>query len=202
MRIAAVVLAAGASSRFGSPKALAQLDGRPVLEHVLDAIREAGVEDIVVVLGHAAEAIEEGIEWLDERRVRNPDPRFLSSSLQVGLAAVEDLEDGQDDDRPIRAALVALGDQPRTRPAVIRALIAAARSTDCPIVAPRYAEGGGPNPLLIRADAFDLADEANGDRGLGPLLAERPELVLEVAVEGGNADVDTPADLAALEGGT
>jgi molybdenum cofactor cytidylyltransferase len=202
MRIAAVVLAAGASSRFGSPKALAQLDGRPVLEHVLDAIREAGVEDIVVVLGHAAEAIEEGIEWLDERRVRNPDPRFLSSSLQVGLAAVEDLEDGQDDDRPIRAALVALGDQPRTRPAVIRALIAAARSTDCPIVAPRYADGGGPNPLLIRADAFDLADEANGDRGLGPLLAERPELVLEVAVEGGNADVDTPADLAALEGGT
>jgi molybdenum cofactor cytidylyltransferase len=173
-----------------------------VLEHVLDAIREAGVEDIVVVLGHAAEAIEEGIEWLDERRVRNPDPRFLSSSLQVGLAAVEDLEDGQDDDRPIRAALVALGDQPRTRPAVIRALIAAARSTDCPIVAPRYADGGGPNPLLIRADAFDLADEANGDRGLGPLLAERPELVLEVAVEGGNADVDTPADLAALEGGT
>jgi molybdenum cofactor cytidylyltransferase len=202
MRIAAVVLAAGASSRFGSPKALAQLDGRPVLEHVLDAIREAGVEDIVVVLGHAAEAIEEGIEWLDERRVRNPDPRFLSSSLQVGLAAVEDLEDGQDDDRPIRAALVALGDQPRTRPAVIRALIAAARSTDCPIVAPRYAEGGGPNPLLIRADAFDLADEANGDRGLGPLLAERPELVLEVAVDGGNADVDTPADLAALERGT
>jgi molybdenum cofactor cytidylyltransferase len=202
MRIAAVVLAAGASSRFGSPKALAQLDGRPVLEHVLDAIREAGVEDIIVVLGHAAEAIEEGIDWLDERRVRNPDPRFLSSSLQVGLAAVEDLEDGQDDDRPIRAALVALGDQPRTRPAVIRALIAAARSTDCPIVAPRYADGGGPNPLLIRADAFDLADEANGDRGLGPLLAERPELVLEVAVEGGNADVDTPADLAALEGGT
>jgi molybdenum cofactor cytidylyltransferase len=202
MRIAAVVLAAGASSRFGSPKALAQLDGRPVLEHVLDAIREAGVEDIIVVLGHAAEAIEEGIDWLDERRVRNPDPRFLSSSLQVGLAAVEDLADGQDDDRPIRAALVALGDQPRTRPAVIRALIAAARSTDCPIVAPRYADGGGPNPLLIRADAFDLADEANGDRGLGPLLAERPELVLEVAVEGGNADVDTPADLAALEGGT
>jgi len=199
MRIAAVVLAAGASSRFGSPKALAQLDGRPILEHVLDAIREAGIEDIVVVLGHAADAIEDGIEWLDERRVRNPDPRFLSSSLQVGLAAVEDLEDSHDDERPIRAAVVALGDQPRTRPAVIRALIAAARSTECPIVAPRYAEGGGPNPLLIRHDAFDLADEASGDRGLGPLLAERPELVLEVAVDGGNPDIDTPADLAALD---
>jgi molybdenum cofactor cytidylyltransferase len=198
MRVAAVVLAAGASTRFGSPKALAPLDGRPVLEHVLDAVREAGLEDIVVVLGHAAEAIEEGIEWLDERRVLNPDPGFLSSSLQVGLAAVDGLDDDDEGDVPIRAAVIVLGDQPRVRPAVIRALIAAARTTDCPVIAPRYADGAGPNPLLLRRDAFDLADEAGGDRGLGPLLEERPELVLEVHVDGGNPDVDTPEDLAAL----
>jgi molybdenum cofactor cytidylyltransferase len=197
MRVAAVVLAAGASTRFGSPKALAVLDGRPLLEHVLDGVREAGIDDIVVVLGHAADEIEDGIEWLDERRVRNPDPRFLSSSLQVGLAAVEALAE-DDADPPIRAAVVVLGDQPRTRPGVIRALMAAARTTDCPVVAPRYADGGGPNPLLLRRDAFDLADEAAGDRGLGPVLAERPELVLEVPIEGGNPDIDTPGDLAAL----
>ncbi len=195
MRTVAVVLAAGASTRFGSPKALAHLEGRPILEHVLDAIREAGIEEIVVVLGTAAEEIEEGIDWLDEHRVRNADPRYLSSSLQVGLAAIDDL----DLEPPARAALVALGDQPRMRPEVIRALLAAARSTDRPMIAPRYAGGGGPNPLLIRRDAFDLADEASGDRGLGPLLDERSDLVLEVPVEGTNPDVDTPADLAALE---
>ena len=191
-RTAAIVLAAGASSRFGSPKALARLEGRPLLEHVLDAVREAGIGRIVVVLGHAADEIEERIDWLDETLVRNPDPRHQSSSLQVGLAAVEELEP------PVDAVVVVLGDQPRTRPEVIRALVAASRSTDRPVIVPRYEEGGGANPVLIRREAFDLVDEAQGDRGLGPLLAERDELVEEVDVEGSNPDVDTRADLAAL----
>ena len=130
MRIGAVVLAAGASTRFGSPKALAELDGRPILEHVLDAVREAGIDAIVVVLGHAAEEIEDGIDWLDERVVRNPDPREMSSSLQIGLDAIAEA------DPPVQAALLVLGDQPRTRPAVIRALIAAARTSELSIIAP------------------------------------------------------------------
>ena len=152
MTIAAVVLAAGASSRFGSPKALARLDGRPILEHVLDAVREAGIHEVVVVLGHAADEIEDGIQWLDEHLVRNPDPRHLSSSLQVGVAAAAALE-------PAPAAVViVLGDQPRTRAEVIRALVAAARSSDRPgggvrarrrgerRPRPRPAAGVGPGP--------------------------------------------------------
>jgi molybdenum cofactor cytidylyltransferase len=192
MRVAAVVLAAGASTRFGSPKALAPLDGRPVLEHVLEAAREAGIDDIVVVLGHAADEVEDGIEWLDEQLVRNPDPDLLSSSLQVGLAAAADL------DPPVKAAVVLLGDQPRVRPEVIRALLATSRSSEEPVVVPAYAEDGGSNPLVIRREAFDLADEATGDRGLGPLLDGRADLVRRVPFPGSNPDVDTPADLAAL----
>jgi molybdenum cofactor cytidylyltransferase len=195
MRIGAVVLAAGASTRFGSPKALAELDGRPILEHVLDAVREAGIDAIVVVLGHAAEEIEDGIDWLDERVVRNPDPRELSSSLQIGLDAIAEAEPA------VQAALLVLGDQPRTRPAVIRALIAAARTSELSIIAPTYADGGGANPILLRREAFDLADETTGDRGLGPVLEARPELVLAVPVPGGNPDIDTPADLEALQSG-
>jgi molybdenum cofactor cytidylyltransferase len=196
VHIAAVILAAGASSRFGSPKLLAELDGRPLLEHVLDATREAGIDEIVVVLGHAADEIEDGIDWLDEHIVRNPDPELLSSSLQVGLAAAAELEP------PIRAAVVLLGDQPRVRPDVIRGLVAAARDSVEPIVVPAYADGGGANPLVIRHEAFDVADEASGDRGLGPLLDEREDLVRRVPVSGSNPDVDTPADLAALDGGS
>jgi molybdenum cofactor cytidylyltransferase len=194
-RIAAVVLAAGASSRFGAPKALATLDGRPILEHVLDAIREAGIGRIVVVLGHHADEIEAGIEWLDEELVRNPDPARLSSSLAVGFAALED--------RPSRpdAALVVLGDQPRTRPEVIRRLVAAWRAGDRPVVVPRYADGGGANPVLLASEAFDLVDEAAGDRGLGPVLAEHEDLVEAVDVDGTNPDVDTRADLLALAWG-
>jgi CTP:molybdopterin cytidylyltransferase MocA len=196
MKVAGVVLAAGASTRFGSPKALAHLDGRPILEHVLDAIREAGIDDIVVVLGNDAEQIEEGIDWLDERIVRNPDPRELSASLQIGIDALSDA------DHAPQAVLVALGDQPRTRPEVIRSLVAAARTSELPIVVPRYADGGGSNPVLLRRQAFDIVDEATGDRGLGPLIDSRPELVLDVAVPGSNPDVDTPADLEALQART
>jgi molybdenum cofactor cytidylyltransferase len=193
MRIGAVILAAGASTRFGSPKALAELDGRPILEHVLDAVREAGIDDVVVVLGHSADEIEDGIEWLDERIVRNPDPRDLSSSLQIGLDAMADAEPA------VQAALLVLGDQPRTRPAVIRALIAAARTSTLSVMAPNYADGGGANPILLRREAFDLVDETSGDRGLGPVLEARPELVLEVPVAGTNPDIDTPGDLEALQ---
>ena len=196
MRVAAVVLAAGAASRFGSPKALARLDGRPILEHVLDAVREAGIEEIVVVLGTAADEIEEGIRWLDERLVRNPDPRFLSSSLQVGIDAAAALEP------PPSAVVIVLGDQPRTRPEVIRALVAAGRRSDLPVVVPRYAEGGGANPVLLKADAFELVDDASGDHGLGPVLAANDDLVVEVPVPGSNPDIDTPEDLRRLEEAT
>jgi molybdenum cofactor cytidylyltransferase len=193
VRVAAVVLAAGAASRFGSPKALALLDGRPLLEHVLDAVREAGIEEVVVVLGHAAEEIEDGVQWLSERRVRNPDPRHLSSSLQVGMAAVAEI------DPPVRAAVIVLGDQPRTRPEVIRALLAAGRSGDRPVVIPHYADGGGANPVVLMAEAFELVDEASGDRGLGPILAADPDIVAEVRVGGSNPDIDTIEDLARLQ---
>jgi CTP:molybdopterin cytidylyltransferase MocA/SAM-dependent methyltransferase len=190
--VAAIVLAAGAASRFGSPKALATLDGRPMLEHVLAAVREGGAMRTVVVLGHAADEIERRVRWSGERRVRNPDPDTLSASLRVGAAAVEALSPPPD------AVLLALGDQPRTRPTVIRALVAALERSDAPVIAPRYEQGGGANPVLVRRSALELVREAEGDRGLGPVLARHPDLVTWVQVPGANPDVDTPADLAAL----
>jgi xanthine dehydrogenase accessory factor len=149
--------------------------------------------EVVVVLGHAADEIEDGIQWLDEHLVRNPDPRHLSSSLQVGVAAAAALEPAPS------AVVIVLGDQPRTRAEVIRALIAAARSSDRPVIVPRYADGGGANPVLLREAAFELVDEASGDHGLGPLLASDPDVVLEVPVPGSNPDIDTPDDLRRLE---
>ncbi len=190
MRVVAIVLAAGASRRFGSPKLLAPLAGRPVLQHVLDAVAAAPIDDVVVVLGDDGAAIEAGIAWQGERRAVNPRPQDgLSSSLRVGLdAAAED---------PLaEAVIVVLGDQPSVRPAVIRAVVAAAATAPEPIIRARYADDDAPNPVLIRRSAWALAAGLDGDRGLGPLLARRPELVGEVAVDGRNPDIDTPADLA------
>jgi molybdenum cofactor cytidylyltransferase len=190
-RVAAVVLAAGASSRFGRPKPLALLWGRPLLLRVLDAVAAAGIVEVVVVLGRDADEIERSLPWRRERRVRNPNPEAgLSSSLRVGLESVSAARD---------AALILLGDQPLVRVDVIERLLAEAGSSARPIVLPRYRDGGGPNPLLIHRAAWPLAGEAESDRGLGPILSKHRELLAEIDVDGSNPDVDTPAELAAME---
>src|SRR4051812_29828014 len=87
---AGLVLAAGAATRFGSAQSLPVPRGRPMLEHVLDAARAAGLEPVIVVLGTAASEIDASIAWRSERRVFNPEPeRGLATSLRIGLSAVE-----------------------------------------------------------------------------------------------------------------
>ncbi|MEO8571310.1 MAG: NTP transferase domain-containing protein [Chloroflexota bacterium] len=186
--IVAIVLAAGAGSRFGGGKLLAPLGGRPILQHVLDTLADAGLHDVIVVLGGDAPEIERAIAWRTEQRVVNPDPaRGLSGSLQVGMAAV-----GPEAD----AVLVALGDQPLVPVETVRALLEAPNAPRRPVVVPVYPDDRGRNPVLLRRVAFGLADEATGDHGLGPILEARPEIVQEVPGSGENPDVDTRADLA------
>jgi len=190
-RTAAIVLAAGVSSRFGRPKALALLAGRPVLQYVLDAVAPVGVAEVIVVLGADADQIEGSLRWRSERRLRNPRPEDgLSSSLRVGLDGVSPACD---------AVLILLGDQPLVRVDVMERLLAGFVSAARPIVLPRYRAGGGSNPLLIHRSAWWLAREATADRGLGPVLRGHPELLVLVDVEGSNPDIDTPEDLAAIE---
>ena len=191
MRVAAVILAAGAGSRFGGAKLLAILDGRPILAHVVEAAREAGLRPIVVVVPPTGEL--DGLDLGDVRRVTNETPQEgLSSSVRLGLREL-------DGDREVDAALILPGDQPRVRPDVIGRLIDAAASSPAPLlIAPRYDADEAPNPVLARRAAWRLADELVGDHGFGRLLADRPDLVQRVDVAGANPDVDTPADLARL----
>lgn len=202
MRVGAIVLAAGSGSRFGGGKLLAPLGGRPLLQHVLDAVAGAGIREVVVVLGADAATVEDAIAWRRERRIVNPSPEAgLGSSLRLGAAAATAL------DGPLDALLVALGDQPRVRSGVISSLVDAGLEAERgggfgkpqPVIVPRYADDATRNPVLVRRAAWALFDEVSGDRGLGPLLEARPELVREVRVVGDNPDVDTPDDLARLE---
>lgn len=186
-RTAAVILAAGAATRFGAAKVFAPLGGRPLVDRVIDAAMAAGLGEIVVVLGPASPA-EASADLGRARVVRNPKPEDgLSSSVLVGLAAL---------DARIDAAVVLLGDQPLVRPDVIRALLSADVPSGRSIVVPRYSDGGGQNPTLVLRVAWPLAGGLTGDRGFGPLIAAHPELVVEVPADGSNPDVDTPADLA------
>ena len=190
MKVTAIVLAAGASRRFGSPKLLARLAGRPVLEHVLDAGVAARLIDVVVVLGTDSAAVIDAVTWRTERIRANPRPMDgLSSSLRIGL-------DVAAEDPTVDAVLVRLGDQPSDRPEVIAAVLAAAEMSAQPIVRVRYSDDDAPNPVLIRRAAWALVAGLSGDRGLQPLLAERADLVAELATPGSNPDIDTPEDLA------
>jgi len=191
-RVAAIVLAAGAGTRFGGGKLLAPIGGRPVLQHVLDRVGAVGALDpILVVLGDDATAIETAVEWGSARAIRNPDPsRGLSSSLRVGMAAL---------DPEVDAVLIVLGDQPSMPAGVIEALLAAPLDADHPVVVPVYDDDArGRNPVLLERAAYGLVDDATGDRGLGPVLAAHPELVLEVPVAGSNPDLDTHDDLVTI----
>ena len=89
--VTAVVLAAGAGTRFGGGKLLAQIGGRPILQHVLDALAAAGVDDVVVVLGADTDAIEATIDWRSERRVRNlTRGEGCRAPSRIGIKAVAD----------------------------------------------------------------------------------------------------------------
>ena len=183
MQVAAVILAAGASTRFGSPKQLARIGDVTLLEAVARVAHEAGLHPIIAVVppGFAVPA--------DVVPELNGAPQEgMSRSLQLGLAAV-----------PIEAdaAVILLGDQPTVGVSSVRGLIAAARG-DRPVVAARADGRIGP-PVLVMRDWFTLADEARGDEGLRSILAEHAELVTAVEVDAHPPDVDTPADLAALD---
>jgi CTP:molybdopterin cytidylyltransferase MocA len=191
-RTTALVLAAGSGSRFGGGKLLASFQGRPLLQHVLDRVAAAGIADVIVVLGRDAEAVEGAMTWRAERRIRNPEPeRGLARSLETGMASIDPASD---------AALILLGDQPLVAVGVIRALLDTPFDPARPIVVPKYTDDDGRNPVLVHRAAFEVAREASGDRGLGPILARYPGLVQEVMIGGMNPDIDTPGDLSrALE---
>jgi molybdenum cofactor cytidylyltransferase len=191
MTIAAVVLAAGAGSRFGGGKLRAPLEGRPILGHVVEAAHAAGLDPIVVVVPPTGEL--DDVDLGVVRRVTNETPEEgLSSSVRIGLREL----DGQPD---VTAAVILPGDQPRVRPETIGILLDAADATpDTPFLAARHVDDRSPNPVLARRSAWRLADELAGDRGFGPVLSAHPELVRWIDVAGSNPDIDTPADLGRL----
>jgi molybdenum cofactor cytidylyltransferase len=191
MTVAAVVLAAGAGSRFGGGKLTARLDGRALVAHVVAAARTAGLDPIVVVVPPSGEL--DDLDLGAVRRVTNETPQEgLSSSVRLGLREL-------DGDAGVTAAVILPGDQPRVRPDVIRQLVETAAASPEPLlIAPRYAGDAAPNPVLARRAGWRLADELVGDHGFGPLLAHWPDLVRRIPVAGANPDVDTQDDLAAL----
>ena len=186
--IIGLVLAAGASRRFGSQKLLAPSGGIPLARRSVEALLASALDEIVVVLGADADAVGASLAGLRVRAVTNPDyADGMSTSLRVGVDALPP---------QARAAVVALADQPAVGATLVDALIDRYRSTGGPIVAPLYRGGVRGNPVLFERSVFPELRAITGDEGGRSVIARDPGRVVlaEVDVEM-PGDVDRPGDL-------
>ena len=179
-RVAAVILAAGASSRFGLPKPLAAFDDGTMLGAVIATARRAGLDPVIVVASSDIPLPEDVV------RVRNDDAAAgLSRSLRMGLAAV-----------PAETpAVVLLADQPTVTRAHVARLL---RARGLTAIVATAAGGLLAPPVLLEPPAFVLAQRVQGDRGLRDILRSQSEDVAVVEVIRHPPDVDEPSDLEAL----
>jgi CTP:molybdopterin cytidylyltransferase MocA/SAM-dependent methyltransferase len=178
----------------------ALLGGKPILQHVLDTLHEAGVAPVVVVLGHASDDVRSSVEWRAEIEVVNRHPeRGILRSVLLGLRRL-----AQTWSLPERT-IVLLGDQPFLSPEQISVLLATPVDEQRPFVVPRYEDGQSGNPVLLEAggrfevEQFLRLSRATDDRGLSQVFAQFPDKVRVVDVPGANHDIDTTADLERLE---
>ena len=187
---AAIVLAAGASQRFGCPKQLLPWGGKPLLQHVVDEALASPVGQVIVVLGHRAGELAPCLAGRPVRLVVNEEwERGISSSVREGLLA---LEPGTE------AAIFLLADQPLVTRRVIAALLRRWRETRALIVAP-FHKGRRGNPVLFSRPLFPQLLSLKGEGGGRALISRYEEEVERVeAGEGVLLDIDTPEDYRAL----
>ena len=186
---------------MGRPKATLPLDGGDTfLTRIVRTFVEAGVEDVVIVVGHDADAIVASFADADAvvsraRFVDNPDYEHGQlSSLLAGMKVV---------DRPgVVAALMTLVDVPLVSPATVRAVVDRYRQTHAPIVRPVRGDQHG-HPVLIDRKLFDALRHADPETGAKPIIRANVSLAGDVAVDdtGAFADADTPDDYIKMMGG-
>ncbi len=195
-RIAAVVLAAGRSTRMGmANKLLADLGGTPMLRRVVETALASAARPVLVVTGHQAAEVGAALSGLDVTLVANPDyATGLASSVKAGIRAVP---------ADCAGALVMLGDMPRVTAAQLDRLIAVFEvSQRAAIIVPMH-DGRQGNPVLWPARFFSELLHLEGDAGAKRLIATHRDLALELALGTTAifADIDTPEELARFQKG-
>ncbi|HDQ72392.1 MAG TPA: HAD-IIA family hydrolase [Chloroflexi bacterium] len=191
-KIAAIILAAGASTRFGEPKQLLDWHGVPLLRHVTETALQADLDPVIVVLGSHAEAVRQALGTHGIQTAMNWRwEAGMSTSVQVGLAALPP---------DTSAALFLQCDQPLVTADLLRTLAKRFRKTGAPIVHPVYAGRRG-TPTLFARRLFPELAEVSGDRGGRDLISRYAKEVttIEVAHADVLSDIDTRADYERLK---
>lgn len=190
--IAALVLAAGRSSRMGRNKLLFEIDGRPLVAHAVDAALAAGLAPVIVVTGHEAARVRAALPHRAVAFVDNPAfADGLSGSLKAGLDAVPDDAEG---------ALVCLGDMPAVTAGHIRRIVEAFAPEAGRAICVPVSDGRRGNPVLFARRFFPEMRALSGDVGARELIARHAGQVCPVAMEDDAVltDLDTADALAAF----
>ncbi|WP_201094315.1 NTP transferase domain-containing protein [Thiocystis minor] len=186
--VAGLILAAGRSSRMGSPKALLRFDGLTALEQNVARMRLAGIDDIRVVIGHDAERIRSAHPDLPVRWIENPQPeRGMLSSILTGVAQLR---------RDEVAMLLQPVDIPLVSPKSLAALLDQWRRQQAPVIYPVFKHRRG-HPPLIALDSVPFGTHWDQPGGLRVCLHRfDPDRSIEIDVEDPAilVDYDTPAD--------
>ena len=193
MSVAAIIVAAGSSSRLGQPKQLVTIHGEPMLQRAIRCAQEAGASPVFVVLGAHREFIQTSIDFGSANIVENHDwQEGLASSIRAGVRAV------QADAPDAEGILLMTCDQPRVTAEHLQRLIqmSYAQSAATAIASTYGGIRGTPAVFPSQATADLLA--LRGDKGARGLLAEPPWPVITIPLTGGEVDIDRPEDLALL----
>jgi molybdenum cofactor cytidylyltransferase len=191
--VAAVVLAAGMSRRMGTPKQLLRIGGKTILERTLKNVRAANVDELILVLGHAADEVQKTIATPGLKIVINPDyQQGMGTSLRRGLAAVS-----------AGAALIVLADQPWVSSETLNRLIKCHRERKPQIIIPTY-KGFRGNPVLLDRSVFAEVQALNGDVGCRAIFGDHTEGILKLPVDdpGILLDIDSRDDFEKLTAGS
>lgn len=189
-RFGAVILAAGSSSRMGTPKQLLEIEGRPLIVRAVEAALASPAWPIVVVLGAHAEKIRPALARLPVLIAENPAwSEGMAASIRTGITTLGQFS------RALDGALLALCDQPAFSADVIAQLVAAQANSGRSIVAARYSGRNGAPALFLR-EHFPTLASLTGEEGARALLNGDPAGVAPVELPELAVDLDTPEDFA------
>lgn len=192
-RFGAVILAAGASTRMGTPKQLLPVEGRPLIVRTVEAALASPAWPVIVVLGARAEQIRPVLARLPVLIAENPAwAEGMAASIRAGLTTLRQFS------RALDGVLVALCDQPGFSAGTIEQLLAAQRQHGRGIVAAHY-HGRNGAPAFFLREHFPALAALTGEEGARALLNGTPESVTSVDLPALGVDLDTPADYTALQ---
>ncbi len=194
-RIAAIVLAAGESTRFGRLKQLEEIDGKPMIYKIIRQVSATSADAILVIVGHEFEKMTAALaDFSNVKFIENPDFRGgLSTSVKAGLAGSGSFD----------AAMFVLGDMPGLTSDAMNRVVEAYRASSSPLAAGMHA-GRAVHPVIFRKDLWPELMQVTGDIGGREVLARHlgEAATVEMPDPACVTDIDAPEDLTRSEGDT